>query len=55
VASCATIHVYGNKINETLKEAENRYIREPAGIDEGHPTLEGILTPLHASKFAGKG
>ena len=53
VVSCATIHVYGNKINETLKESESRYIREPAGIDENHPTLDGILTPLHASKFAG--
>lgn len=53
VACCATIHIYGNKINETLKETEKRYIREPAGIDENHPTLEGTLTPLHASKAAG--
>ena len=53
VASCATIHIYGNKINETLKEEKNRYIREPEGIDEDHPTLEGTLTPLHASKAAG--
>lgn len=53
VASCATVHVYGNKINETLKEGEIRYIREPEGIDEKHPTLEGTLTPLHASKAAG--
>lgn len=53
VASCATIHVYGNKINETLKEGNNRYVREPEAIDESHPTLEGILTPLHASKFSG--
>ena len=50
LASCATIHVYGNRINETLKEMENRYIRDPEGIDESHPTLEGSLTPLHASK-----
>ncbi len=53
VVSCATIHVYGNRINETLTEGPTRYQREPAGIDEGHQTLEGILTPLHASKFAG--
>ncbi|HIJ59789.1 MAG TPA: NAD-dependent epimerase/dehydratase family protein [Nitrospirae bacterium] len=53
IASCATIHVYGNKINETLKETDKRYVRKPQGISEAHPTLEGILTPLHASKFAG--
>ncbi len=53
VACCATIHVYGNRINETLKEGEKRYLRDPAGIDENHPTLQGTLTPLHASKAAG--
>jgi len=53
VASCATVHVYGNKINDSLKEADKRYIREPEGIDENHPLLEGTLTPLHASKAAG--
>lgn len=53
IASCATIHVYGNKINETLKETERRYTREPAAIDENHPTMEGNLSPLHASKMAG--
>jgi CDP-paratose 2-epimerase len=52
VVSCSTIHVYGNKINETLSEGEARYLREPAEIDESHPTLEGTITPLHASKFA---
>lgn len=50
VAGCATIHVYGNKINETLTENASRYVRNPEGIDENHPTLEGTLTPLHASK-----
>jgi CDP-paratose 2-epimerase len=53
IASCATIHVYGNKINETLREAERRYTREPPAIDENHPTMEGNLSPLHASKMAG--
>jgi len=53
VACCATIHVYGNKINDTLKEGDRRYIRKPEAIDETHPTLEGTLTPLHASKAAG--
>ena len=50
VVSCSTIHVYGNKINETLREGETRYLREPSEIDEQHSTLEGTLTPLHASK-----
>jgi CDP-paratose 2-epimerase len=53
VACCATIHIYGNKINETLQEKEKQYVREPVGIDESHPTLEGTITPLHASKAAG--
>ena len=53
VACCATIHIYGNKINETLQEREKQYVREPVGIDENHPTLEGTITPLHASKAAG--
>ncbi|MFH1716074.1 MAG: NAD-dependent epimerase/dehydratase family protein [Planctomycetota bacterium] len=53
VASCATVHVYGNKINESLTEKGNRYVRDPEGIDESHPTLEGSITPLHASKGAG--
>jgi len=52
VVSCATVHVYGNKINDELKEGEKRYLREPAEIDENYPDLQGILTPLHASKRA---
>jgi len=50
VVVCSSIHVYGNKINETLKEGETRFLREPPAIDEQHPTMEGITTPLHASK-----
>jgi len=53
VACCATIHIYGNEINNTLKEKKNKYVRRPAAISEDHPTLEGVLTPLHASKAAG--
>jgi len=53
VASCATVHVYGNKVNETLQESQTRYVRSPASINEDHPTLEGDLSPLHASKAAG--
>ena len=50
VVSCATIHVYGNALNNELKEDKSRYIRTPAEIDESYPTLGGMLTPLHASK-----
>ncbi|RMF98051.1 MAG: NAD-dependent epimerase/dehydratase family protein [Candidatus Schekmanbacteria bacterium] len=53
VASCATIHIYGNKINEELKEEETRYRRTPPSIDEGLRLLQGTLSPLHASKSAG--
>jgi CDP-paratose 2-epimerase len=53
VASCATIHVYGNKINDDLKEEKTRFVREPAEIDETQRCVEGILTPLHASKRSG--
>ncbi len=50
VVSCSSIHVYGNRINETLTEGETRFVRKPPEIDEQHPLLEGTLTPLHASK-----
>jgi CDP-paratose 2-epimerase len=50
MVNCSTIHVYGNKINETLKEGETRFLREPPAIGENHPILEGKITPLHASK-----
>lgn len=53
LVSCATIHVYGNKINESLKEGKKRYIREPEAIDENLAILEGVITPLHASKGMG--
>ncbi len=50
VAGCATVHVYGNWVNETLRETETRYVREPEEIAEDAPTMEGFLTPLHGSK-----
>lgn len=50
VASCATIHVYGNWLNERLQQTETRYTLDPAAIDEEAPTMRGYLTPLHASK-----
>lgn len=53
VATCATIHVYGNDINKTVREGKTRYERTPAEIDEQEPTVMGILSPLHASKRSG--
>lgn len=52
VAICSTIHIYGNRLNETLSEEKTRYTRNPPSIPETHPVLEGVLTPLHASKGA---
>lgn len=53
VVSCATIHVYGNKLNDKLTESATRYVCDPALIDEEYPIMGGHLTPLHASKMAG--
>jgi CDP-paratose 2-epimerase len=53
VACCATIHIYGNKINDELQEGDTRYTREPHEIDEKYPTLGGALSPLHGSKATG--
>lgn len=52
IVNSSTIHVYGNKINETLREGRTRFLRDPPAIDESHPLLEGEITPLHASKRA---
>ena len=52
VVVCSSIHVYGNKINETLKEGKTRFLRGPSAIDERHSIMEGTITPLHASKGA---
>lgn len=51
-ASCASVHVYGNWVNDELREEETRYVREPVTISEDDPTMKGYLTPLHASKAA---
>ena len=63
VAVCSSVHTYGpDKINSELKEFEskcpecekgfNRYVKNPIAIDENEPLLQGIITPLHASKRA---
>ncbi len=52
VVNTSSIHVYGNSINQTLKEDETSYIREPVEISESHPVMIGELSPLHASKMS---
>lgn len=53
-ASCATVHVYGNWLNDELGESETRYLHDPIAIGEEAQTMVGNLTPLHASKAAGE-
>jgi len=50
VVSCASVHVYGNSINNDLIEEDTKFIREPETINENLRTLGGKITPLHASK-----
>lgn len=50
LASCASVHVYGNWLNEELRETDTRYVHDPAAIGEDAQTMVGYLTPLHASK-----
>lgn len=52
---CSSIHTYGpDRINSELKEGELRYYREPAAINENESLLQGVVTPLHASKRSGE-
>lgn len=50
VVYTSSIHVYGNKINAALREGKRQYIHRPKEIPETHATMEGVMTPLHASK-----
>ncbi|MCJ7631274.1 NAD-dependent epimerase/dehydratase family protein, partial [Candidatus Bathyarchaeota archaeon] len=50
IVICSSIHVYGNKLNETITEGKTRFLREPPTIDETYPVMQGRTTPLHASK-----
>jgi CDP-paratose 2-epimerase len=53
IASCNSIHCYGpDKINSELKEEKTRYTRKPVTINENEPILQGVVTPLHASKVS---
>jgi CDP-paratose 2-epimerase len=55
VAICSSIHTYGpDGINSTLMEEETRYVRNPIAINEKEPVLQGVVTPLHASKRCGE-
>jgi CDP-paratose 2-epimerase len=50
IVTCSTIHVYGNKVNQFLKEKKTRFVGESTSEDD--PTLQGDMTPLHASKMS---
>ena len=52
VVNTSSIHVYGNSINDTLKESEKSYERDEVAISEKHPTMIGEISPLHASKMS---
>jgi len=55
VAVCSSVHTYGpDRINASLREGETRYVRYPDSttINEDEPLLQGMVTPLHASKRA---
>ncbi|MBX7059500.1 MAG: NAD-dependent epimerase/dehydratase family protein [Leptospirales bacterium] len=48
----SSIHVYGNHINNTLREGQSSYERDPIAIGEDEPVMVGELSPLHASKMS---
>ena len=51
VVNCSTIHVYGNEgINHALVEEETRLVLPSFPINENNPLLDGLISPLHASK-----
>lgn len=52
VVNTSSIHVYGNSINNSLKEGSTSYERSPVEISESHPVMVGEISPLHASKMS---
>ena len=51
VAICSSIHTFGpDRINASLSEGKTRYLRKPVSIGDDEPLLQGMVTPLHASK-----
>lgn len=53
IVTCASVHVYGNSINDDLIPGNNKWIREEVGISEIEKIATGNLSPLHASKCSG--
>jgi CDP-paratose 2-epimerase len=52
-AICSSIHTFGpERINASLTAAATRFVREPVAIGDDEPLLQGVVTPLHASKRA---
>lgn len=50
-AICSSIHTFGpDRINASLQENPTRYTRDPVEIGDNEPLLQGVVTPLHASK-----
>jgi CDP-paratose 2-epimerase len=52
IVNCASVHVYGNELNNSIIAKNDHYERKPDGISEETPICTGTLTPLHASKTA---
>lgn len=52
IVNTSSIHVYGNSINQSLKEGTTSYERSPVEIPESHPVMVGEISPLHASKMS---
>lgn len=52
VVNTSSIHVYGNSINQSLKEDKTSYVRTPAEISEDEKVMMGEISPLHASKMS---
>jgi CDP-paratose 2-epimerase len=50
IVTCSTIHVYGNKANQSLKEKKTRFVGRSTNEDDH--ILQGDVTPLHASKMS---
>ena len=54
VVSCATIHVYGNWINSSLRETDTRYVRNPPSVDENAPYNAGPLDAASCIQSVGR-
>ena len=52
LVNCSSIHIYGTHINNEIWESDTRFKRNPDTIKEDYSIMNGLLTPLHASKRA---